>query len=418
MMAVAFCVSMFVLTLVVASARRVEVGARAGYLVDDMEDSPLKERLTQCLEDDDLEMDVTDFSIGHRGASLQFPEHTRESYSAAIRMGAGIVECDVAVTKDGELVCRHSECDLHMTTNILATPLAAKCSEPFTPASGNNPASARCCTTDLTLAEFRTLCGMMDGADPSATTVSEYMAGTPSWRTDLFATCGTLVTHAESIALMSAHGRKFTPELKSYSGAGSLSYEQARQKVVQEYVAAGVPASSVWLQSFVEDDIAYWTSRYASSFGAQSVMLMECDGLDTECSSEWEAKLPTLRAWGVQYVAPPMQMLVRANAANTAYEPTPFAHTVKASGFRVLTWTLERSGPLAGGGGWYYSSSSEYTDNDGDTFEMLHVLAHDVGVVGVFSDWPATVTFYQNCMHPNRPRRCTMRHDRSLRRLP
>jgi glycerophosphoryl diester phosphodiesterase len=25
-------------------------------------------------------------------------------------------------------------------------------------------------------------------------------------------------------------------------------------------------------------------------------------------------------------------------------------------------------------------------------------LVQDVGVVGVFSDWPATVTYYANCM--------------------
>ena len=30
---------------------------------------------------------------------MQFPEHTEESYIAAMEMGAGIVECDVAVTK-------------------------------------------------------------------------------------------------------------------------------------------------------------------------------------------------------------------------------------------------------------------------------------------------------------------------------
>ena len=31
----------------------------------------------------------TDFSIGHRGAALQFPEHTKEAYEAGARMGAG-----------------------------------------------------------------------------------------------------------------------------------------------------------------------------------------------------------------------------------------------------------------------------------------------------------------------------------------
>ena len=43
---------------------------------------------------------ATDFSIGHRGAALQFPEHTKESYEAGARMGAGILECDVTFTKD------------------------------------------------------------------------------------------------------------------------------------------------------------------------------------------------------------------------------------------------------------------------------------------------------------------------------
>ena len=106
------------------------------------------------------------------GAPLQFPEHTKESYEAAARMGAGIVECDVAFTKDRELVCRHAQCDLHTTTNILAVPaLAAKCTQPFTPAAAGAEASAQCCTSDLTLAEFKSLQGKMDAYDPDATTV-------------------------------------------------------------------------------------------------------------------------------------------------------------------------------------------------------------------------------------------------------
>ena len=49
-------------------------------------------------------------------------------------MGAGVLECDVTFTRDGELVCRHDQCDLHTTTNILVTDLASKCSVPFSPA--------------------------------------------------------------------------------------------------------------------------------------------------------------------------------------------------------------------------------------------------------------------------------------------
>lgn len=130
---------------------RAQLGPRPEWLVNDMDDSLLKDRLTQCLNDEPRR---SHFSIGHRGAPLQFPEHTRESYEAAARMGAGILECDVSFTADAQLVCRHSQCDLHTTTNILATPLAGKCSQPFQAAEfdddGNlvSAASAKCCTSD------------------------------------------------------------------------------------------------------------------------------------------------------------------------------------------------------------------------------------------------------------------------------
>ncbi|MDR9439746.1 MAG: hypothetical protein RI841_09655 [Halomonas sp.] len=38
-------------------------------------------------------------------------------------------------------------------------------------------------------------------------------------------------------------------------------------------------------------------------------------------------------------------------------------------------------------------------DNDGDKLLTLDVLALDVGIIGLFSDWPATVTFYDNCVN-------------------
>ena len=200
----------------------------------------LKTQLEQCLTST-FRNQVHDFSIGHRGACLQFPEHTAESYQAAIELGAGIVECDVAVTKDGELVCRHDQCDLHTSTNILAVPtLAAKCTVPFTPANSTHPASVKCCTSDLTLAEFKSLCGKMDASSSTATTAAAYMsmANTAPFRTDLYSdaydgtVCPTLVTHKESIAIIKAAGRKFTPELKTYTqGSLSLTYNQVRQKV-------------------------------------------------------------------------------------------------------------------------------------------------------------------------------------------
>lgn len=161
----------------------VQLGPRPFYLVEDMDESGLKQKLQSCKKGP---FKTTDFSIGHRGAPLQFPEHTKESYEAAAKMGAGILECDVTFTKDKQLVCRHSQCDLHTTTNILTSPLASKCRRTFSPADGTSGtvATAECCTSDITLDEFKTLQGKMDAFNPQATTPAEYQQGTANWRTD------------------------------------------------------------------------------------------------------------------------------------------------------------------------------------------------------------------------------------------
>jgi glycerophosphoryl diester phosphodiesterase len=36
--------------------------------------------------------------------------------------------------------------------------------------------------------------------------------------------------------------------------------------------------------------------------------------------------------------------------------------------------------------------------NDGDLMTTLDVLAKKVGVLGVFSDWSGTVSYYASCM--------------------
>ncbi|HYO95929.1 MAG TPA: glycerophosphodiester phosphodiesterase family protein [Polyangiaceae bacterium] len=378
--------------------KNVQLGPRPYYLVENMDEGPLKAELQRCSEGP---FEKTDFSIGHRGAPLQFPEHTRESYEAAARMGAGVLECDVTFTKDRQLVCRHSQCDLHTTTNILAVPeLAAKCSQPFTAADSASgaPASASCCTSDITLAEFKSLCGKMDGANPAATTVAEYLDGTAGFRTDLYSTCGTLLSHKESIQLFSELDVKFTPELKAAGVPmpfeGDYSQEDYAQQLVDEYKAAGISPRAVFAQSFNLADVLYWL-KSEPRFGKQAVYLD--DRVDAPGGyAEAVASMPSLAAQGVQIVAPPMWALVTLDATNTIV-PSDYARAAKQASLDIITWTLERSGPLSSGGGYYFQSVANAIDNDGDTFQLLDVLAQDVGVRGVFSDWPATVTYYANC---------------------
>jgi glycerophosphoryl diester phosphodiesterase len=45
--------------------------------------------------------------VAHRGASAHRAEHTLAAYALALRQGAGGLECDVRLTRDGHLVCVH-----------------------------------------------------------------------------------------------------------------------------------------------------------------------------------------------------------------------------------------------------------------------------------------------------------------------
>lgn len=380
----------------------VQLGMRPFFLVDDMSDSPLKQRLQQCGQRGQFK--PSDFSIGHRGAAMQFPEHTRESYTAAARMGAGIVECDVTFTKDKELVCRHAQNDLHTTTNILVTPLAAKCTQAFVPATldANGklvaPAKAECRTSDITLAEFKTLRGKMDAFNPAARTPQEYLGGTASWRTDLYAgpSSGTLMTHAESIELFKALGVKMTPELKSASVEmpfDGFTQRDYAQKLVDEYKRAGVPAHDVWAQSFNIADVLYWVEK-EPAFGRQAVYL---DDAITVANLPSANDLVAYKRAGINIVAPPIFALLSTDASGQIV-PSAYARNARSAGLGMIAWTLERSGILAdGNNGFYYQTFDSAIKTEGDMFRVLDVLARDVGVMGVFSDWPATTTFYANC---------------------
>lgn len=387
---------------------KVQLGPRPYYLVDQMTEGRLKRKLQQCAN---REFTKSKFSIAHRGAPLQFPEHTEEGYRAAARMGAGIIECDVSFTKDAELVCRHSQCDLHQTTNILETPLASTCEVGFRPAefdaNGNRikSATAKCCTSGLTLAEFKSLKGKMDGRNTSATTVEEYMAGTSNWRTDLYSTGGTLMSHKESIELFKELGVEMTPELKGVDGAvgfgdSGLTLETYAAKMIQDYIDAGVSPKKVWPQSFGYEAIEYWLDEYPA-YGRQAVFLdSPADALSGNTPPS-VADFEALYDQGLRVIAVAMQNFVTLDANNNIV-PSDYAKNAKAAGLKLIAWTTERSGRIVEdvlpGSGGYYRTTLDGLSNDGDIMTTIDVLARDVGLIGLFSDWPATTTYYANCM--------------------
>jgi glycerophosphoryl diester phosphodiesterase len=385
----------------VATSFGVELGARPALLVADMREGPLKERLQKCLSEPPRR---TEFSIGHRGAGLVYPEHTLEAYEAAFRMGAGTLECDVTFTKDSVLVCRHSQNDLATTTDILLTPLASTCIQPFTPArlaakgAVARAARAECRTSELTLAEFKTLQGKVDAFDPAAQSVERFVAPTRPERPDLGAGVerGTLMTHAESIALFQRLGVRMTPELKAPSVKlpfNGLTREQLAQKLIDEYRAAGVPPSEVSAQSFDRRDVEYWI-EHEPEFGARAVLL---DGTTLPRGAPRAKRLAGYKAAGINIWAPPLFVLLDLDAEGRIV-PSRAARAARAAGLDIIAWTLERSGSLAAANkGFYYSSIDAAVTREGDVMQVVDVLARDVGVRGIFSDWPATVSFYAGC---------------------
>ena len=376
----------------------VQLGPRPFYLVDGMDEGRLKDKLRRC---QDGPFRRTDFSIAHRGAALQFPEHTQESYEAGARMGAGIVECDMTFTRDGELVCRHSECDLHTTTNIVATPLNAKCSVPWS-GPGSSP---RCCTSDLTLDEFKSLTGKMDASNPSATTAQGYLGGTASWRTDLYTGRGTLLTLADSLRLNQRMGVKHTPELKGGDPARITQVFGSQggyaQKAIDELEEAGVDPRDVFLQSFNKDDVLYWI-QHAPAYGRQAVYL---DSVDPTANPPVPRltfeELKAARAQGIRIFAPPMPALLDVTAAGEIV-PSAYAQDISRAGLKIITWTFERSdlrrGASQGGFYYYFDPEGRAIKKDSDMYKALDVLARDVKILGIFSDWPATVSYYASCM--------------------
>ncbi len=397
--------SLFFVTTALADS--VQLGPRPFYLVDQLPEGPLKQELSDCAAAREG-YEVSDFSIGHRGAPLQFPEHTEESYRAAARMGAGMLECDVTFTKDKQLVCRHSQCDLHTTTNILETPLAAKCDVPFTPAVFEDgkkvrDASAKCCTSDLTVDEFLSLEGKMAQANPDATTVADYLGGGAAFRTQLYATGGTLMTHAQTIELFRSLDRRMIPELKEPLVAmpfDGMSREDYALKLIEEYETAGVPPADVFPQSFHIEDVRTWISQ-TPDFGRQAVLLDGRDPKELQKQAPAQRDFHALKEEGINYLGPPIPTLLRAGA-NGSLDASFYARRASRAGLKLLAWTTERSGRVvedikAQDGEYYYDPVRDVLSNDGDILVAIDVLVEKAGVVAIFSDWPATTTFYANC---------------------
>lgn len=90
-------------------------------------------------------------SVAHRGASAYAPEHTIAAYRLAIEQGADFVEQDLAVTRDGVLICLHDP-SLERTTDV-----EERFPDRFTELSFEGRRRKVWLANDFTLTEIKTL---------------------------------------------------------------------------------------------------------------------------------------------------------------------------------------------------------------------------------------------------------------------
>jgi glycerophosphoryl diester phosphodiesterase len=164
--------------------------------------------------------------------------------------------------------------------------------------------------------------------------------------------------------------------------------------MIDEYKAAGVRPSQVFPQSFNKADVLYWINN-EPAFGWQAVYL---DDANTVADLPSFAELRSYRQQGIRIWAPPTFALLALDSYNRIV-PAQAARNARAAGLDIITWTLERSGILAdGNNGFYYQTIDPAITREGDLMRVIDVLAKDLKVRGIFSDWPAAITYYANCM--------------------
>jgi glycerophosphoryl diester phosphodiesterase len=271
--------------------------------------------------------------VAHRGASAYAPEHTAAAYKLAIEMGADYVEQDLAVTKDGVLICLH-DASLERTTDV-----EQKFPDRGVSISLEGKTRKAWVANDFTLAEIKTL-----------------DAG--SWFDKKFA--GEKVpTFDEAVALIKGKAGLF-PELKTpeiYEGR-NVQFEQMVAAALDKHGLRGPkadPKTPIILQTFGQ---ASARELAQIKIGVPVVLLLGSDeGFKTAAD---------LKAWkGIVQGFGPNKNIVLRNP--------DFVKWAHAEGMTVTPYTITSKSPASG--------------FPGVTEEMAHYL-YKLDVDALFTDNP------------------------------
>ena len=242
--------------------------------------------------------------VAHRGASAYAPEHTLAAYRLAMEQGADFVEQDLAVTKDGVLVCIH-DLTLERTTNVEEV-FPTRFTEDKT---GSTPVK-RWLVNDFTLAEIKQL-----------------DAG--SWFGPKFAGL-RILTMQEAIDLVKGKAGMY-PELKDpefYRQRG-VRPEQLLADLVRKNGLINDPKTPFIIQSFDAETIKALSTSLPQ---VQRVFLVAPQSV---AMIDSEAKVRDVAAWATGIA--PNRMILDAKPEIVAW-----AHAAKMT---VTPWTFSQKDP-------------------------------------------------------------------------
>ena len=291
--------------------------------------------------------------IAHRGASGHRPEHTIESYTLGIAMGADYIEPDLDSTKDGVLVVRH-ENEIGGTTDV-----AEKFPARRTTKTIDGQSITGWFTEDFTLAEIKTL------------RARERLPFRSHDRDGLY----PVPTFDEVLALADAKSHEtgrtigVYPETKhpTYFRSIGLPLEPPLLETLARHGKRDRTAA-VFIQSFEPANLQLLRPQTT----LRLVLLLEAT------ADVSPARLAEIRTFA-DGIGPNTRLIVPANADGTLREPTSLVADAHHAGLVVHVWTL-RSEPA------FLSPSY-----GGDAIKEYRQFA-ELGVDGIFGDFPDVAT--------------------------
>jgi glycerophosphoryl diester phosphodiesterase len=269
--------------------------------------------------------------VAHRGASAYAPEHTLDAYRLALEQGADYVEQDLAVTKDGVLVCIH-DLALERTTNVEEV-FPARFSED----KSSGAPVRRWLVNDFTLAE-----------------ITRLDAG--GWFNPKFAGA-RIPTFQDAIDLVKGKAGMY-PELKDpeFYRTRGVSPEKLLGEALRKNGLIGDPKTPVIIQSFDDTTIKLLAKELPQ---VPRVFLVEARAIDRLDSP---AKLRDIAQWATGLG--PNKGIITNNP-----DVVQWAH---AAGLTVTPWTFRSSN----------------TGSFPSVREEMEKFLYEYGVDAVFTDNP------------------------------